>query len=219
MKSVIPATLRNYLTIALCIVLTGLYGCRTADVDRGQRTTTSMENVNEDIEIMISHIDEVEASLNNLINQPQDVKEAYQQYSSDVDEMEKHGERLITHADEMNERGDEYFSEWEEEAGSYSNPDIQRLSRERRRELRDLYAEVIDASTDVREDLRNYISDTKEIRNFLSNDLSSRGLESVSSLVPDVIRDGERLKSSIEDVRYSIDNALSEMERPGGNRE
>ncbi|MEX0648873.1 MAG: DUF2959 family protein [Balneolaceae bacterium] len=209
----------------ICITIIGLifigfYGCQTSNVDRAERTTTSMQTLNEDLNTMIDHIDQVEASLNNLTNpQQENIRQVYEEYSSRVEEMESHGERLITHADEMNEQGDEYFSEWEQQDGSYTNPQIQRLSQERRRELRSTYSEIIEANNEVRQDLRRYISDTEEIQDFLSHDLSTRGIESISSLIPEVIDDGEQLKASINRVQYSIDVALSEMERPGSGQE
>lgn len=205
--------------IVILFAFAVLFGCRTTDVDRSERTTSSMQNVTDDIDIMLDRIDSVETSLDAMMEarSGEDVRELYRVYASHVSDMESQGERLISQSERMNEYGEEYFSEWEQESGTYTNPEIRRLSRERRRELSDAFNEVIRENNEVQDELDRFMADHREIRDFLSRDLSERGLESISSLLPDVSENGRSLKSSLNRVQYAIEVAQNEMRRPGAN--
>lgn len=215
MKSVIPDKIfTNCFAVIVTIAIAGMFGCKSSDLDRGESTRASMQHVDEDMNEVVSYIDEIEASLKALTDSVQtreDIEEVFSEYSETVEELDDHANHLSGESEDMNEQGDEYFSEWEQQDGSYTNSEIQELSRERRRELRDTYNEVIEANRDVANDLERYVADNKEIQNFLSNDLSAGGVGSISEMTPEVIENGESIKAAVNRVQYSIDQALSEM--------
>lgn len=215
MKSVISdKTFTNYIAIIVTITIAGMFGCKSSELDRAESTRTSMQHVDEDMDEVVNYINQIEASFTALTDSVQtreEIEEVFSEYSETVAELEEHANHLSEESEDMNEQGDEYFSEWEQQDGSYTNPDIQRLSRDRRRELRDTYNEVIEANRDVANELERYVADNREIQNFLSNDLSSGGVASISEMIPEVVENGENIKAEINRVQYSIDQALSEM--------
>src|SRR5690625_7477634 len=75
--------------------------------------TSSMESVEEDINLTLEEVNAVERSLNDLIRPGQgNVEEVYSEYSESVDELEENGNSFITELDDMNSYASTYFSEW-----------------------------------------------------------------------------------------------------------
>ena len=67
----------------------------------------------------------------------------------------------------MNARGKDYFEEWEKEGDKYKNPRIQEFSEQRRLKLSRIYGEIATNSIGVKEELKAYVSDLKEIQKYL----------------------------------------------------
>src|SRR5690625_3398237 len=89
-------------------------GCATTGgLERSEQMTSSMESVEEDINLTLEEVNAVERSLNDLIRPGQgNVEEVYSEYSESVDELEEYGNSCITELDDMNSYASTYFSEW-----------------------------------------------------------------------------------------------------------
>jgi len=119
------------------------------------------------------------------------------------------------HSDEMNARGKDYFDEWQKDGDKYKNPAIQQLSEQRQQELADIYGQIARNSLGVKEAFQTYVSDAKQVLNYLSNDLTPKGIESIAPTSQKVIYDGDNLKYSIKYVQTAIDRARVEMSQTG----
>jgi len=63
----------------------------------------------------------------------------------------------------MHAQGKEYFEEWRIQGDSYSNPQIQSLSEQRRADLSTAFAGISNASVGIKGALRAYMTDIEEI--------------------------------------------------------
>jgi hypothetical protein len=55
------------------------------------------------------------------------------------------------------------------------------------------------------------MSDNSEIRTYLSNDLTPKGIESISAVADKAIHDGENLKGAAQPVLTALDRAKAEL--------
>lgn len=205
-----------FFTTLLFGAIIGLTGCATTGTERATRTTTSMQSVEADYKQASVQIDATSASLEELVkpNQP-DMKKAYDVYSQNVQKMEHLGQRLDTHTEKMSNLGSKYFAEWE---SSYTNPEIRQLSEQRRIEMREGYAKIAEASVGVKGTLKSYLSDIRDIQKFVSNDLTSQGIESIKPVAQTAVKDGENLKEAIKPVLTAIDQVKADMTQGGINK-
>ncbi|MEX0608993.1 MAG: DUF2959 family protein [Balneolaceae bacterium] len=207
------------LSLSLLLIFL-VYGCGSSGnsaegLERSDNAVESMETVYENLKETRSSIEGVESSLRELTRSGQsDIKSVFEVYSENVSKLEEQGNQLLENKSEMEKNVDNYFAAWENGA-EYENQRLQELSRERRNELKEMYNQVNDSGNGVEEDLNNFISDTKEIREYLSNDLTSAGISAVDSLTTDIMYDSENLKSSLTKMQSALDVALSEMARRG----
>ncbi len=195
--------------------ITSLTGCATTGMDRATKTTDSMHTVEGDYKQASIQIDATRIALENLVNPAQtDLKKAYEAYDDNVKKMEKSGSQLEAHTDKMNVNGAKYFAEWE---SSYTNPDIREISEQRRVEMRKGYAKIAEASVGVKGALKSYMTDIREIQRYISNDLTTQGIETIKPIAQRAVADGENLKETVKPVLYAIDLVKAEMAQGGRN--
>jgi hypothetical protein len=206
----------SLLVLLLLASVTALSACATTGLQRSDRATATMDTVDSDINASLEHMSAAQASLDQLIRRGQtDVEGAFKTYSTEVDKLKQHGNQWIKNAEDMNRRGRQYFAEWAKEEGQYQNPLIQEVSEQRRADLGAVYDEIIEASQGVKEAMLAYISDHREIETFLSNDLTSKGIEAIAPLIPQVRNDGQELNVALTRVQAAIARANAEMTRAG----
>ncbi|MBT1072401.1 hypothetical protein [Pelotalea chapellei] len=196
--------------------ITCLSGCATTGMQRSEKTGTTMKTVESDIQQAVIQVNLTDSSLEDLIRPGQlDVKKSFETYSKNVDTLENQGKRLFQHSDKMRAQGKEYFEEWQKQGNSYTNPEIQTLSEQRRAELGAVYGNISDSSVGVKGAFKTYLTDIKEIRNYLLNDLTPKGIDTITPSAQKAIKDGDNLKDSIKPVLAAIGSARSELAQSG----
>ncbi len=203
----------TYLFIILLLsVITCLIGCATTGMERSDNVTTTMQTVDDEINQVAVQLDATGASLDNLTKAGQsDVKKAFDLFSANVTKMDRLEKQFSRHAAEMKSRGKEYFAEWKKQGDAYTNPQIRKLSEERRAALGEVYGGIAEASIGVNGAFQTYMSDLKEVQTYLSNDLTPKGINSITPTADKVVLDGANMKNAVNRVQIAIDRAKVEM--------
>lgn len=186
--------------------------CSTTGMQRSQEVQSTMQTVDNDIKEIIVQLDAINNSLNELTKSGQaDMKKAFDLFSDNASEIKEMEQEFAEHAEEMEESGEAYFSEWASDDQNYDNPDIQRRSDERREALSATYDKIAENNEGVKEAFRTYVSDINEIERFLSNDLTSDGMDAISNIANDVVENGAHLKNELQNLQAAIEDARAEM--------
>lgn len=204
-----------FLSTMLIVVVLIVAGCAsTTGMQRSEKATTTMQTMDDDIKLVVVQLDATGASLAELMRPGQsDVTKAFELYTTNVTKIEEMEKDFAKHAKEMKTRGANYFAEWQKEGDKYENPEIQALSEQRQAELGEIYGKIAENSVGMDEAFKAYVSDLKEIQSFLSNDLTSKGIEAIAPISRKTVFDGNRLKREINKLQTSIEAARSEMAR------
>lgn len=209
----------NHVFLFAALILWGIIltaGCAAKSTGKGMqqsaKTSTTMESVEGDYKQVVLQLDLTKASLEDLVRPEQsDVKKAFEKYSDNVDKMDKLWKRLSEHSDNMRVQGKDYFEEWRKQGDTYTNPDIQALSEQRRSDLSAIFVEISDAGIGVNGAFKAYMSDITEIRTYLSTDLTPKGVESITPTAQKANTDGDNLKLAVEPVLVAIGKARGEI--------
>lgn len=207
-------TLR-YLTILIAAFI--VTGCAsTGGMQRSEEVRTTMDSIDKDIREATQQLNATETSLENLMRPNQtDIKKTFSAYKENVSKMESIEKDFAMHSDQLKSRGNDYFQEWEKDGSEYNNPQIQKLSEQRRAELGDIYGRIAENSIGVSEAFKTYVSDVKEIQSFLSNDLTAKGIDAITPTSRTVVSDGDSLKHALQDMQSAIQRARAEMSASG----
>lgn len=189
-----------------------LGGCATTGMDRSVKTSSSIQEVDSEIRKMVVNLNTTAASLDSLFlaNQP-DLKKSFDTYSNDLKDLDQQGERVIKRVDDMRESSTAYFAEWEKQGDTYTNPQIRQLSEERREKLAAIYAQVPAAGAGIEANYLVYLTDLKEIQQYLSNDLTVGGVNAISPVAKKSVQDLDALKASVRPVIYALDEINGEL--------
>jgi hypothetical protein len=208
-------SLNHFMLIALAIVITaaiGMSGCATTGMERSTRATTSMTEMDRNIKLLLVQLDATGASLRELVKPDNsDVERAFQLFTANVSTIKQMEKSFTKNTDEMNASGMDYFEEWQKEGDKYKNPRIQQLSEQRRLELSMIDGEIAANSIGVKEGLNSYVSDLKEIQQYLSNDLTPKGIKAIEPLAREVAAKGSGLKYGIKDLQAAVNKANAAM--------
>ncbi len=206
----------SFLFSILVLVVVSFAGCSSTGINRSEKATTTMQTMHDDIKSAGSQLDATGASLYNLTSQSQsDVKKSFDTYTDNVSKIEKMEKRFSKHTDEMQAKGKDYFEEWQKDGDKYQNSQIQQLSVQRRTELSEIYGKIAQSSIGVREAFKAYVSDVKEIQNFLSNDLTPKGIEAIAPVSKKAVSDGDILNNEIKNIQPAIESARIAMSQSG----
>jgi hypothetical protein len=212
--------LRNTQALLFSMILGAVLsqtGCATTGDQRSVHTRNTMKAVEQDYIDALAQVDVTDGSLQSLIDQGQpDEQKAYDQYSPNVSRMEDLGHRLFERADQMNAEQKNYFEEWRMQGNTYTDERIQALSEQRRADLSESFAQISQASVGVKGSLKAYISDIRQIKTYLSTDLTPKGVDAITPTIQQAITDGAQLKEAVKPVLLAIGNAREELAQ-GGN--
>ena len=198
--------------VVLFAAFTSLSGCATTGMQRSEKAVTTMKTVEDDIRKAVVQIDVTNASLADLVKPGQnDIKKVYSIYSDNTDKMEDIGKRVLEHTEKMRLQGKDYFGEWQKQGNTYENPDIQALSEQRRADMSSIYVKISEASVGVKGSLKTYLTDIVEIKTYLSNDLTPKGVESITPIAEKAVTDGNNLKESLDSVLTAVGRARAEL--------
>lgn len=218
--------LPSLLVVAFLGMVLSLPACATMSkktgVQRAESATISMQKVETDMKQASAQIDATNAALRDVLvtgqtaaSQPADVKKSFDAYSNNVKKMNQIAKTMNASFDQMNTRGNTYFQEWSKEGGTYTNPQIQKLSQQERARLTGTFNNITASSAGVRGSLNSYVSQIKQIESYLSNNLSAQGITVIASIAQSATAEGENLKQSFMPVQTAIDQARVQM-TPGG---
>lgn len=213
MKKLITSGSKPFLLLSLAMFF-AISACSTTGIERSEEVQSKMEAVDNNIEEIVDQIDAINYSLDELTDRDQeDLKRSFDRFSENasmIKEMERDFEK---YADEMEASGKAYFEEWDEQSQEYDNPEIQARSEERREELGRTYDKIAQNNVGVKEAFQTYVSDVNEIEEFLSNDLTRDGIDSISTTSDKVVNNGAHLKRELQNLQAAIEEARNEMRR------
>lgn len=187
-------------------------GCATTGIDRAEDTVNSIQEVDNEIKIASKQLDATSASLTALTTVgAADLKKAFDTYSDNLSKLDKQGNRVIKRVEEMKSQSSEHFSKWEKEAAAFTNPQIRALSEQRRNELVATYAQVPAAGAGIKENFLAYMTELKEIQQYLSTDLTPKGVVAITPVINNTAQKLSSLQESIKPLVTALEGIKTQM--------
>lgn len=203
-------------TLILAAALTQA-GCATSGNQRSENTRTTMKAVEKDYVQALAQVDATGTSLETLLNPNiPNKKKPFERYSSNASKMSDIGKKLFEHSDKMQSQQKNYFEEWRMQGNTYTNPQIQALSDQRRADLSAVFARISEANVGVKGAFKSYMSDIVQLRTYFSTDLTPKGVESITPVAEKAVQDGDNLKQALNPVLSAIKEAREELAQGDG---
>jgi hypothetical protein len=176
MKPLIPLT-------ALAASLLLFAGCASSGYQKAGKTSASLQETARDIDHALVPLDNVVATLADLVNNPQpDITPQFKKYSAAVTRLESLADDVSDHASAMRAQGTAYFKNWDLELAKIQNEDIHSRSLDRKNAVAAQFERVRISYAKTTTEFAPFMSDLKDIRTALATDLTAGGIASIKSL-------------------------------------
>jgi hypothetical protein len=162
-------------------------------------------------------IDMMLASLEELTRAQGDLRPAFKKFSDTMDETEKVAARTRKTGQTIREKEAEYFSEWQSQAAGIANPQIKAATQARQAEVKAKLGDLSQTGKVAGDAYEPFISDMKDIRTYLSNDLTTGGLRKIEPTIEKARRDGAALQKALDEFNRASDVVQASLKPTGGS--
>jgi hypothetical protein len=206
--------LSRYVPLALILVAVLLLaGC--AGVSKSERlvgTSATLQNVEDDYrQAQLQAAATEEAMDAMLIAADLDLGQAFDTFTVHRNRMEQLGGRLVTHADGMFFRGTYYFVESGKTMESCALPRAGKAAGQRSVDLGENFDAVSEAGGGIKRAFRAFQLDLEQIHDYLSDNLTPSGLDTMEQIVRKARVDSESLQDLLQEALAVLGRARTSL--------
>jgi Protein of unknown function (DUF2959) len=136
---------------------------------------------------------------------------AFKRFSGTLDDTEKAAARARKSAESIREQEAEYMAAWQQEAATITSPEVKAATQARQAEVKSTLGELSAAGKRAGDAYQPFISDMKDIRTYLSNDLTQAGVKRLEPTIQKARHAGAGLQKALDDfnqVSQRVQTAL-----------
>jgi hypothetical protein len=207
-KKFAPMTVKHVVATAAFVLAAALFaGCATSGYDKAGGTSSSMEKAAQTISKSSTQVDQVMATLSDLVNNPgADLKPQFQKFVSAMNSLESTAKDLNGRVADVQKQGADYFKNWDAELAKIQNESIRNNSAARRKAVSAQFDAVQTSFNQVKKDFDPFVSDLKDVRTALSTDLTVGGVASVKGVVSNADKRAIPLHKSLDALAKSFND-------------
>jgi hypothetical protein len=154
-------------------------------------------------------IDEISAQANR------DPRPAYEAFAKAVHRLEVDSIKVRARTQAMRARGDAYFEHWEKYLAGVDNEQVRQRAEQHRAELKRSFEQAQQASQQVRESFRPFLSDVQKLRAILETEPTLTRIDSAKDVILAAKDKGRQLQQGLDRVLSEM-NAMTALLRPPG---
>lgn len=198
-------------TWLVCLVAVAVCGCSSNPKGPG-RTAKAVESFGDTRE----HIDRANkqvAATNESLRKLRDasggdLRPMFNKFAENVKKTEDAAKEAKSRSEAMRKNTDAYVAQWQKEMGQISDESLRKMSQQRAAAAKADFERVRAAAADAREAYEPYMQGLHDVQQYLANDLTASGVQSIRPKADDTIRKGETLVQRLGVVQSEVD-ALS----------
>jgi outer membrane murein-binding lipoprotein Lpp len=177
-----------------------LSGCgTTAGYNQADKTGKGIAEFRESIVNGKKAIDETVQALDQIAaTANSNPRKAFEQYSKSLANLESAAAEAIKRAEEMRAKGQEYFKQWEQQLAQVQNPEIRAMAQQQRAKLQSSFDSIKQYAQPLKAQFQPWLSDLRDLRTYLSNDLTTSGVDAAKSLFAKTRTEGIEVQKSMD---------------------
>ena len=124
-------------------------------------------------------------------------REAFAAFSKSLSNLESTSAKAKKEAQEMKEKGQAYFANWEKQLADIKNPEIRNLAVQQKAKLQSSFDSIKTVAAPLKEQFDPWLSDLRDLRTYLSNDLTISGVNAAKPLFTKTQAEGLEVQKSV----------------------
>jgi len=191
---------RTALVAATLALASGLTGCgSTAGYKQADKTGAGIAQFREEIGKAKLAVDDTVKALGQVaVSANTNPRQAFQQFSKSLANLDSTAAKAKSRAAEMKAAGQTYFANWEKELANLKNPEIRNLAMQQRAKLQASFDSIKTVAAPLQAQFDPWLSDLKDLRQYLSNDLSVSGVDAAKPLFTKTQNEGLEVQKSMD---------------------
>ncbi len=191
--------------LALAVALTVLAGCASHTYDKGAAASSALQSAAAATTDTSTKVIDVLGALNNLTFKSEgDLRKQYDAFVSASAKLDKSIETLGSKANAMRDAANAYSQNWSNQLAAITSPELRARSTERMNEVTAKLNDMVANYGSVKNSLRPFTTDLKDIQTYLGTDLTASGLASIKDVVTKTRTDAVPLRDSIKQLQGSL---------------
>jgi hypothetical protein len=183
-------------------------GCTLPGHVKGVKTASRLDNLESSIEELRSGVAASSTALTVLLaRKDQDPTAAFHQFEDAVHALEGAQKRVDARLADVRHEAEAYFLAWKQQAATIDDEDLKEQSEERRVELATAVDEVSSALEPAHEALDTYLGSLRDTLKYLSIDLTSDGIASISDRAKSASKSARSIDAKLVDVLETVHEA------------
>jgi len=173
-----------------------------------------LEGISQQIDVTLGALTKVSDAANS------DPRPAFTEFCKAHDKMADMVKDIRSDAQSLQKNGQKLFDAWQKQLGTMSNPEIKAKAEERKAALQGFFEKVKTSMQAGKDAGGPFASDLKDIRTYLTNDLTPAGINMMKDTIAKANTNGGTVKSSIGEVLAAVDafkNEISPTAAPAAN--
>ncbi|HXI71785.1 MAG TPA: DUF2959 family protein [Verrucomicrobiae bacterium] len=191
--------------LTLAAALTVLAGCASKTYDKGAATSAALQSAATATTDTSTKVTDVLGALNNLTFKSEgDLRKQYDAFVSAAGKLDKSIENLGAKAQSMRDAAAAYSQNWSNQLAAITSEDLRARSTERMNEVTAKLKDMDASYVGVKNSLRPFTTDLKDIQTYLGTDLTAGGLATIKDMVTKTKTDAVPLRDSIKQLQASF---------------
>jgi uncharacterized coiled-coil DUF342 family protein len=199
-------------TMPMAMTALLLAGCASAGYKQAEKTGAGITEYREEIFKGKQAIDATMQSLGQITATANtDPRQAFQQYSKDVTTLESATAKVRKRSQELKAKGEVYFKQWQQEIATVQNPEIRKVSEEQKAKMQTTFDNIQKHADPLKAQMDPWLSDLRDLRTYLSNDLTVSGIDAAKPLFEKTQTKGAEIQKSMDALVYELNNVSTAM--------
>jgi len=188
------------LAVTTVALAAGLTGCgTTSGYQQADKTGASIAQFRKEIGAGKLAVDDTVKSLGQVaVAADTNPRPAFQQFSKSLANLESTAADVKKRAADMKAAGQTYFANWEKELANLKNPEIKAMATQQRAKLQATFDSIKKVAEPLKAQFDPWLSDLKDLRQYLSNDLSISGVDAAKPMFAKTQAEGLEVQKSMD---------------------
>jgi len=197
-------------TVALAANLTG---CGTASgYKQADKTGESIAQFRTEITAGKLAVDDTVKSLGQVaVAADTNPRPAFEQFSKSLANLESKAAAVKKRAADMRAAGQTYFANWEKELANLKNPEIKAMATQQRAKLQATFDSIQKVAGPLKEQFDPWLSDLKDLHQYLSNDLSISGVDAAKPIFAKTQAEGFEVQKSMDALVAELNSVAATL--------
>lgn len=186
--------------IATALAATIITGCgTTAGYKRADKTGAGIAEFREEVTRAGAAVNDTVRTLDDVAaTADTNPRKAFEAFSKSVTQLDAAATKAKKSGQDIQEQGQAYFKQWEQQMAQVKNPEIRNLATQRRAKLQATFDNIKKYTEPLKAQFDPWMSDLKDLRTYLSNDLTVTGVDTAKSLFAKTQAGGMEVQKSMD---------------------